>query len=121
MLALNGLFILVTKHGLEYPAFYRRLYGLLTLDTFQVCAVTKDDRLCVMRKRSLSVAVVTDNPASLSAQTVPRSSAATGDVAGPHVPPNGRVMVYDMVACDVCTIIGQTSISSVDCVKVQAK
>ncbi len=38
MLALNGLFILVTKHGLEYPAFYRRLYGLLTLDAFQVPA-----------------------------------------------------------------------------------
>ena len=36
MLALNGLFILVTRHGLEYPAFYRRLYGLLTLDAFQV-------------------------------------------------------------------------------------
>lgn len=49
MLALNGLFILVTKHGLEYPAFYRRLYGLLTLDTFQVCVVTKDDRPGVWR------------------------------------------------------------------------
>ena len=36
MLALNGLFILVTRHGLEYPAFFRRLYGLLTLDAFQV-------------------------------------------------------------------------------------
>ena len=36
MLALNGLFILVTRHGLEYPAFYRRLYGLLSPDAFQV-------------------------------------------------------------------------------------
>ena len=36
MLALNGLFILVTRHGLDYPAFYRRLYGLLSLDAFQV-------------------------------------------------------------------------------------
>ncbi len=35
MLALHGLFILVTKHGLEYPAFYARLYGLLSLDAFQ--------------------------------------------------------------------------------------
>lgn len=35
LLALNGLFVLVTRHGLEYPAFYARLYGLLTLDAFQ--------------------------------------------------------------------------------------
>ena len=42
MLALNGIFILVTKHGLEYPAFYERLYGLLTADAFQVgsCATS---------------------------------------------------------------------------------
>lgn len=39
MLALNGLFILVTRHGLEYPAFFRRLYGLLTLDALQVRGV----------------------------------------------------------------------------------
>ena len=32
MLALNGIFTLVTKHGLEYPNFYARLYALL-----QVC------------------------------------------------------------------------------------
>ena len=30
MLALHGLFALVTRHGLEYPRFYARLYGLLT-------------------------------------------------------------------------------------------
>lgn len=35
LLALNGLFVLVTKHGLEYPSFYSRLYSLLTIDTFQ--------------------------------------------------------------------------------------
>lgn len=34
MLALNGIFILVTQHGLEYPKFYERLYGLLTPDVF---------------------------------------------------------------------------------------
>ena len=34
MLALNGIFILVTQHGLEYPKFYQRLYGLLTADVF---------------------------------------------------------------------------------------
>ena len=30
ILALNGLFLLVTQHGMEYPQFYTRLYGLLT-------------------------------------------------------------------------------------------
>ncbi|PRW44488.1 nucleolar complex 4-like protein [Chlorella sorokiniana] len=34
MLALNGIFELVTKHGLEYPHFYRRLYGLITPEVF---------------------------------------------------------------------------------------
>ncbi len=34
MLALNGIFILVTQHGLEYPKFYQRLYGLLNGDVF---------------------------------------------------------------------------------------
>ncbi|GMH40832.1 hypothetical protein BSKO_08736 [Bryopsis sp. KO-2023] len=29
VLALNGIFILVTRHGLEYPEFYKRLYGML--------------------------------------------------------------------------------------------
>ena len=28
-LALHGVFLLVTRHGLEYPAFYTRLYGLV--------------------------------------------------------------------------------------------
>ena len=28
MLALNGLFVLMTSHGLEYPQFYVRLYGV---------------------------------------------------------------------------------------------
>jgi U3 small nucleolar RNA-associated protein 19 len=34
MLALNGIFRLVTRHGLEYPAFYARLYGLITPAAF---------------------------------------------------------------------------------------
>ena len=34
MLALNGIFVLMTKHGLEYPAFYAKLYGLLTPEAF---------------------------------------------------------------------------------------
>lgn len=34
MLALNGLFLLVTRHGLEYPGFYQRLYGLITAEAF---------------------------------------------------------------------------------------
>lgn len=36
LLALNSIFILVTRHGLEYPRFYERLYSLLTLDAIQV-------------------------------------------------------------------------------------
>lgn len=34
MLALNGIFRLVTKHGLEYPGFYARLYALITPAAF---------------------------------------------------------------------------------------
>lgn len=34
MLALNGIFTLVTRHGLEYPAFYARLYGLISASAF---------------------------------------------------------------------------------------
>ena len=41
ILALHGIFTLVTKHGLEYPNFYRRLYNLLTPAALMVsqCAV----------------------------------------------------------------------------------
>lgn len=34
MLALGGLFKLMTDHGLEYEGFYRRVYSLLTEDAF---------------------------------------------------------------------------------------
>ncbi|KAL6760944.1 CBF/Mak21 family-domain-containing protein [Haematococcus lacustris] len=34
ILALNGIFLLVTQHRLEYPAFFQRLYNLLTVDAF---------------------------------------------------------------------------------------
>ncbi|MEW5302980.1 MAG: hypothetical protein WDW36_005713 [Sanguina aurantia] len=34
MLALNGLFVLVTQHGLEYPQFFSRLYQLLQPGSF---------------------------------------------------------------------------------------
>ncbi|KAM5312856.1 nucleolar complex protein 4 homolog [Glossophaga mutica] len=36
LLALNGLFILIHKHNLEYPDFYRKLYGLLDPSIFHV-------------------------------------------------------------------------------------
>ena len=36
MLALNRLFVLMTKHGLEYPRFYDRLYNLLDESAFHV-------------------------------------------------------------------------------------
>lgn len=34
ILALHGIFVLVTKHGLEYPQFFTRLYNLLVADVF---------------------------------------------------------------------------------------
>ena len=37
MLALAGIFALVSRHGLEYPRFYERLYGLLTPAACLVC------------------------------------------------------------------------------------
>ncbi|KAF5916464.1 hypothetical protein HPG69_014131 [Diceros bicornis minor] len=36
LLALNGLFILIHKHNLEYPDFYQKLYGLLDPSVFHV-------------------------------------------------------------------------------------
>lgn len=37
--------IQVTKHGLEYPHFYRRLYGLLTPEAFHVSAFQLAEQL----------------------------------------------------------------------------
>lgn len=36
MLALNGIFVLMTQHSLEYPQFYNRLYQLLDASAFHV-------------------------------------------------------------------------------------
>ena len=36
MLALNGIFVLMTQHALEYPQFYNRLYQLLDASAFHV-------------------------------------------------------------------------------------
>ncbi|CAH6778706.1 nucleolar complex protein 4 homolog [Phodopus roborovskii] len=36
LLALNGLFVLIHKHNLEYPDFYQKLYGLLDPSIFHV-------------------------------------------------------------------------------------
>ncbi|XP_038054848.1 nucleolar complex protein 4 homolog [Patiria miniata] len=36
LLALNGLFILITKHNLEYPEFYKKLYALFEPSIFHV-------------------------------------------------------------------------------------
>jgi hypothetical protein len=33
-MALSGLFILMTQHGLDYPKFYEKLYALLTPAVF---------------------------------------------------------------------------------------
>eukprot|EP00210_Caulerpa_lentillifera_P007852 g7494.t1 len=34
LLALHGIFLLVTEHNLEYPDFYKRVYNLLSLEVF---------------------------------------------------------------------------------------
>jgi len=34
VMALSGLFVLMTKHGLEYPNFYEKLYALLNSAIF---------------------------------------------------------------------------------------
>lgn len=36
ILALDGLFVLMTQHGLEYPAYYKQLYKLVTPTLFYV-------------------------------------------------------------------------------------
>ncbi|XP_060791505.1 nucleolar complex protein 4 homolog [Neoarius graeffei] len=36
LLALNGLFILIHKHNLDYPDFYKKLYNLLDVSVFHV-------------------------------------------------------------------------------------
>ncbi|ORY23793.1 CBF/Mak21 family-domain-containing protein [Naematelia encephala] len=36
MLAMNGLFVLMTQYNLDYPNFYQRLYGLLDCDVLHV-------------------------------------------------------------------------------------
>jgi len=36
LLALNGLFVLIHQHNLEYPDFYRKLYGLLDPSVFHI-------------------------------------------------------------------------------------
>ncbi len=46
ILALHGIFTLVTKHGLEYPNFYRRLYNLLTPAALMVHSHQFDHHCC---------------------------------------------------------------------------
>uniref|UniRef100_A0A915JAN3 CCAAT-binding factor domain-containing protein n=1 Tax=Romanomermis culicivorax TaxID=13658 RepID=A0A915JAN3_ROMCU len=36
MLALNGLFILIVKHNLDYPEFFKQVYNLLTPDIYDL-------------------------------------------------------------------------------------
>ncbi len=48
MLALNGIFTLVTKHGLEYPNFYSRLYALLQVCIFLFLAHVVTDQGLVL-------------------------------------------------------------------------
>ena len=59
MLALHGIFTLVTRHGLEYPRFYERLYQLLTPAAFQVRSFG-----LVSYSKSASTATAVHNPTS---------------------------------------------------------
>jgi len=36
LMALNGLFILMTQHSLEYPDFYTKLYSIMSTEIFSV-------------------------------------------------------------------------------------
>jgi U3 small nucleolar RNA-associated protein 19 len=45
ILALDGLFILMTEHGLEYPDYYKQLYKLVTPTLFYVRYRTRFSRL----------------------------------------------------------------------------
>jgi len=82
ILALNGIFILVTKHGLEYPHFFRRLYALLTpevfkskhrvqffklADLFLASALVPAYTVAAFIKRFARIALVTTPPGAMTA------------------------------------------------------
>jgi U3 small nucleolar RNA-associated protein 19 len=46
MLSMHGLFILMSKHGLEYPHFFRRLYALLIPSVFHLPHRDQFFKLC---------------------------------------------------------------------------
>jgi U3 small nucleolar RNA-associated protein 19 len=61
LLALDGLFLLVTHHGLEYPNFYKQLYRLVTPSLLYVKFRTRFFRLlvkCLTRNDMLPAHVV---------------------------------------------------------------
>ena len=61
LLALDGLFLLVTHHGLEYPNFYKQLYCLVTPSLLYVKYRTRFFRLidkCLSRNEMLPAHVV---------------------------------------------------------------
>lgn len=61
VLALDGLFLLITKHGLEYPGFYKQLYKLLTPSVFYVKYKPRFLRLletCISRNELLPAHIV---------------------------------------------------------------
>ena len=53
MLALNGLFLLMTQHGLEYPQFYVRLYGASLAARLRAPAAAPDTLPCPPRPAGL--------------------------------------------------------------------
>lgn len=61
VLALDGLFLLITSHGLEYPNFYKQLYRLITPSLLYVKYRTRFFRLldkCLTRNEMLPAHIV---------------------------------------------------------------
>jgi U3 small nucleolar RNA-associated protein 19 len=61
VLALDGLFLLITAHGLEYPNFYKQLYRLITPSLLYVKYRTRFFRLldkCLTRNEMLPTHIV---------------------------------------------------------------
>lgn len=54
-MALSSLFILMTRHGLEYPNFYEKLYALMTPSIFMAKHRAKFFQVMLNMNLNLSV------------------------------------------------------------------
>lgn len=86
LLALHGLFILITKHNLDYPDFYRKLYALFQPNIFHVKYRAKFFRLVNIFLKSSHL------PSYLIAAFVKRMARMAL-----HAPPSGALFVIAFV------------------------